>query len=246
MSESGQQTRAPEGAPSRPKGPSRCGPDVARPPSPAQRPKRRTHGPELPMAVPFAQISGKLPDGGPPRLKPGDDGAGERLGTLLANPVPRAERLGFRSSPTMLVREARTGRGAAGDTAGQNPGRSLHGFAEREPASRVLGRLHPPPRLPDGHGHEGAEFDAIDDVHLPPRRLAALALAAGFRRCAAAAEAKTDFKICWSIYVGWMPWGYIQDSGIMKKWAEQIRHHRRDRSDQRLRRIHQPVHRRRL
>ena len=22
----------------------------------------------------------------------------------------------------------------------------------------------------------------------------------------AAAEEKTDFKVCWSIYVGWMPW----------------------------------------
>jgi len=34
------------------------------------------------------------------------------------------------------------------------------------------------------------------------------------------ASAKTDFKVCWSIYVGWMPWGYLQDSGIMKKWAK--------------------------
>jgi len=36
----------------------------------------------------------------------------------------------------------------------------------------------------------------------------------------AAAEEKSDFKVCWSIYVGWMPWGYLSDSGIMKKWAE--------------------------
>ena len=36
----------------------------------------------------------------------------------------------------------------------------------------------------------------------------------------ALAEEKNDFKVCWSIYVGWMPWGYIQDSGIMKKWAD--------------------------
>ncbi|MEM9108275.1 MAG: lipid kinase, partial [Pseudomonadota bacterium] len=34
------------------------------------------------------------------------------------------------------------------------------------------------------------------------------------------AEEKKDFKVCWSIYVGWMPWGYMQDSGIMKKWAD--------------------------
>lgn len=31
---------------------------------------------------------------------------------------------------------------------------------------------------------------------------------------------KTDFKVAWSIYVGWMPWGYLEDSGIMDKWAE--------------------------
>lgn len=36
----------------------------------------------------------------------------------------------------------------------------------------------------------------------------------------AAAAPKNSFKICWSIYVGWMPWGYLQDSGIMKKWAQ--------------------------
>ncbi|WP_370322272.1 putative urea ABC transporter substrate-binding protein [Oricola sp.] len=36
----------------------------------------------------------------------------------------------------------------------------------------------------------------------------------------AAAEEKTEFSVCWSIYVGWMPWGYLSDSGIMKKWAD--------------------------
>jgi NitT/TauT family transport system substrate-binding protein len=34
------------------------------------------------------------------------------------------------------------------------------------------------------------------------------------------AEAKKEFKIAWSIYAGWMPWGYAADSGIMKKWAD--------------------------
>jgi len=34
------------------------------------------------------------------------------------------------------------------------------------------------------------------------------------------AAKKSDFKVCWSIYVGWMPWGHLQDSGIMKKWAD--------------------------
>ena len=36
----------------------------------------------------------------------------------------------------------------------------------------------------------------------------------------AAAAPKTDFKVAWSIYVGWMPWGYASDHGIVKKWAD--------------------------
>lgn len=36
----------------------------------------------------------------------------------------------------------------------------------------------------------------------------------------AQAEEKSEFSVCWSIYVGWMPWGYLQESGIMKKWAD--------------------------
>lgn len=34
------------------------------------------------------------------------------------------------------------------------------------------------------------------------------------------AQAKDDFKVCWSIYVGWMPWEYGATSGIVKKWAD--------------------------
>ncbi len=34
------------------------------------------------------------------------------------------------------------------------------------------------------------------------------------------AQEKTDFSVCWSIYVGWMPWGYMQDAGILKKWGD--------------------------
>ncbi|MEO0765688.1 MAG: putative urea ABC transporter substrate-binding protein [Pseudomonadota bacterium] len=33
-------------------------------------------------------------------------------------------------------------------------------------------------------------------------------------------HAKTEFKMAWTIYVGWMPWGYLEDSGIMDKWAD--------------------------
>ncbi|MGV3491908.1 MAG: putative urea ABC transporter substrate-binding protein [Devosia sp.] len=45
------------------------------------------------------------------------------------------------------------------------------------------------------------------------------ALAAGATTFASAQE-KTDFKVAWSIYVGWMPWGYASDTGIVKKWAD--------------------------
>jgi NitT/TauT family transport system substrate-binding protein len=37
---------------------------------------------------------------------------------------------------------------------------------------------------------------------------------------AAHAAPRTKFKIAWSIYVGWMPWGYAHDEKIMKKWAD--------------------------
>ena len=54
------------------------------------------------------------------------------------------------------------------------------------------------------------------------RRLRALlgALAIGLATATGAAEAKDSFKIAWSIYVGWMPWGCAADNGIVKKWAD--------------------------
>ncbi|MDP9140660.1 MAG: putative urea ABC transporter substrate-binding protein [Pseudomonadota bacterium] len=36
----------------------------------------------------------------------------------------------------------------------------------------------------------------------------------------AQAEAKKEFDIAWSIYVGWMPWPYADEAGIVKKWAD--------------------------
>ncbi len=44
-------------------------------------------------------------------------------------------------------------------------------------------------------------------------------LCALFTQSAGAAEKKT-FKVAWSIYVGWMPWDYAEQSGILKKWAD--------------------------
>ena len=58
------------------------------------------------------------------------------------------------------------------------------------------------------------------------KRLIAPAIAAGFAlsmmmpASGADAAEKKDFKVCWSIYAGWMPWGHIQETGLMKKWAE--------------------------
>ena len=34
-----------------------------------------------------------------------------------------------------------------------------------------------------------------------------------------AALAKDHYKIAWSIYVGWMPWDYAAQTGIVEKWA---------------------------
>lgn len=33
-------------------------------------------------------------------------------------------------------------------------------------------------------------------------------------------SAAKTYKIAWSIYVGWMPWPYAEQAGILKKWAD--------------------------
>jgi len=59
-------------------------------------------------------------------------------------------------------------------------------------------------------------------MHIAKRLVSTLALAALIAGGASFAQAqqKTDFKVAWSIYVGWMPWGYAADTGIVKKWAD--------------------------
>ena len=42
----------------------------------------------------------------------------------------------------------------------------------------------------------------------------------GYTAQSSAAEEKQKFRIAWTIYVGWMPWDYADESGIMKKWAD--------------------------
>lgn len=53
-------------------------------------------------------------------------------------------------------------------------------------------------------------------------KMTAVVLAATTALAAAPAYAqtKTDFKVAWSIYVGWMPWGYAEEAGIVDKWAD--------------------------
>jgi NitT/TauT family transport system substrate-binding protein len=50
--------------------------------------------------------------------------------------------------------------------------------------------------------------------------LVVAALFAGSIAAPAAAAPKKEFSIAWSIYVGWMPWPYAQQAGIVKKWAD--------------------------
>jgi NitT/TauT family transport system substrate-binding protein len=50
--------------------------------------------------------------------------------------------------------------------------------------------------------------------------LAAAALFAAAVAAPATAAPKKEFNIAWSIYVGWMPWPYAQEAGIVKKWAD--------------------------
>jgi len=52
------------------------------------------------------------------------------------------------------------------------------------------------------------------------RSAIAAVLLGGLSMGTAAAADKPTFRIAWSIYAGWMPWGYMERSGIMDKWAE--------------------------
>ncbi|BFM19481.1 putative urea ABC transporter substrate-binding protein [Gilvimarinus japonicus] len=47
-----------------------------------------------------------------------------------------------------------------------------------------------------------------------------LSIAAVALLLSAQAQAADSFKVCWSIYVGWMPWGYGAEQKIVDKWAD--------------------------
>ncbi|MFV3129404.1 putative urea ABC transporter substrate-binding protein [Niveispirillum sp. KHB5.9] len=51
-------------------------------------------------------------------------------------------------------------------------------------------------------------------------KLTAGLVAASLLSMPALAAPKKDFKLAWSIYVGWMPWQYAAEQGIVKKWAD--------------------------
>jgi NitT/TauT family transport system substrate-binding protein len=50
--------------------------------------------------------------------------------------------------------------------------------------------------------------------------LAAFALSTATPQAQTQAQTRTDFSVAWSIYVGWMPWGYAADTGIVDRWAD--------------------------
>ena len=52
------------------------------------------------------------------------------------------------------------------------------------------------------------------------RSILAALLLSTFMFSTPAAAGQTKFSVCWSIYVGWMPWGYGEDEAIVKKWAD--------------------------
>ncbi|MYM63215.1 putative urea ABC transporter substrate-binding protein [Pseudomaricurvus sp. HS19] len=52
------------------------------------------------------------------------------------------------------------------------------------------------------------------------KRIASLALALSLSSLSQISHAADSFKVCWSIYVGWMPWAYGAEQGIVKKWGE--------------------------
>jgi NitT/TauT family transport system substrate-binding protein len=52
------------------------------------------------------------------------------------------------------------------------------------------------------------------------KSLAACAFAVVLATGTAHAEKKTEFRLAWSIYVGWMPWPWAAEQGIVKKWAD--------------------------
>ena len=56
--------------------------------------------------------------------------------------------------------------------------------------------------------------------HTLTQSLIGLAIIAALTIASPTSKAQESFSLCWSIYVGWMPWDYGDTSGIVKKWAD--------------------------
>lgn len=56
-------------------------------------------------------------------------------------------------------------------------------------------------------------------------KMLSAALIAAVMAAPVMAEEKSEFRVAWSIYAGWMPWGYLESSGIMDKWADKYEIH---------------------
>lgn len=56
--------------------------------------------------------------------------------------------------------------------------------------------------------------------HTLTHSLIGLAIIAALTFTSPTSKAQESFSLCWSIYVGWMPWEYGDTSGIVKKWAD--------------------------
>lgn len=53
-----------------------------------------------------------------------------------------------------------------------------------------------------------------------PAALSSALLATALASAPLQAQERDEFSVCWSIYAGWMPWGYADQAGIVDKWAE--------------------------
>ena len=137
------------------------------------------------------------------------DATGERWehGTSIAPLSPRVWRLGFRPRYD----------GAAGPRAAARDKPRVHGGTKaRETSVAGIGSagLADPRHASTLVSEDRAHETSASPVCSPPPSCLATGISA------AEAAAKKEFNIAWSIYVGWMPWPYAADAGIVKKWAD--------------------------
>ena len=160
--------------------------------------------------------STRSPDPSPPSRPPWPDSCVTAF---------RAERLGFRPPTGGAGPRDATGRCAeasGGTRRDKIPGEYCTGLLAR--TSSRLRRANPPNNSPAARPDRTRGDKCFADW--PQSSLAACTDGASLDRRAAEAAPKKDFKVGWSIYVGWMPWGYVADSRHREEMGRQIRHQR--------------------